>query len=105
MLIQKKTFSFSITGLGAPVASWVFYKKADNPTVPFTYMDPHIVVPVETGKLTYNLIIPDQIPLEEGMYQLGVASFDAEGNGSDIVTLTRFFDFTAPDAPFDLKVT
>lgn len=105
MLIQKKTFSFSITGLGAPIAAWVFYKKSTDPPIPFMYDDPHIVIPIEAGKLSYSLVIPDQIPLEEGMYQLGVATFDAEGNGSDIVTLTRFFDFTAPDAPFDLKVT
>lgn len=84
---------------------WIFYKPvlgADPPS--FTYDDPHIVVPAVSGQTDYSIQIPGQLPLTEGQYALGICAFDAEGNGSDIVVLVRFFDFTAPAAPTNFRV-
>jgi len=104
MKIATKVIAWEQTDLTAK-NFWFFYKAIQpNETPVFGYEDPHIVIPAVEGQTEYQLQIPGQLALTEGTYALGVAAADAEGNLSDITTLVRFFDFTAPAAPQNLRV-
>ena len=106
MKIATKVFEWDDPNAGAGVASfYVYYRKVEEGEPPvFGYDDPHLVVPAVQGQPTYSLELPGSIPLTEGVWALGLAAADPEGNISDIVVLLRPFDFTAPAAPENLRV-
>jgi hypothetical protein len=101
-LIQKKTFSFDDGNVGAEGVTGFNIYYALSPAV-LDYGSPKISIPVVPGQTTYGVIIPDQLPLGEGTYQVGVCAVDAAGNESDIVVIASPFDFTAPSAPVNLR--
>lgn len=101
MKIKKKTLSFDLESTEGVAGYNVYYDKVeanyDSAKVKFTNIIP--------DQLTYSVVFPDQVPITEGQYQIGVSTFDAEGNESDIIIINYFFDFTAPRAPKNLRIS
>lgn len=101
--IKKKVFQFempSVVSLEDVTQFNIYYVK--DGTV--DYNSPKVTIPVVSGQTLYSVILPDQMPVTDGQYQVGVASEDSAGNLSDIAVLDYFFDFIAPVAPSNLKV-
>ena len=103
MKIATKSFGWTDPNAGAGVSNFYVYWAAGH-TTPFAYELPKTAVPVVEGQTEYVFQLPGPIPLTEGEWTLWVAAADAEGNISDPGMLTRFFDFTAPVAPVNLRV-
>ena len=64
-------------------------------------------VQMENQDLVYKEVggLPQAaIPITEGQWAIAVAFADAEGNISDFAVMMRFFDFTAPLAPTNLRI-
>ena len=106
MRIATKVIAFEDPQMGMGVSSFFLYYKLISGEAPpsFAYDDPHLTIPAVQGQKDYQVQIPGQLPLTEGQYALGFAAADAEGNISDIAVLVRFFDFTAPLAPVNIRV-
>ena len=102
MKIATKSIAWTDPQAGADVANIHIYYAQGNPT--FSYELPKVVVPAVLGQQEYSYLLPGAIPLTEGEWTLFICFADAEGNISDPASLTRFFDFTAPRAPENLKV-
>ena len=101
--IVSKNFSWDDANIASQgvVSFNVYYVKGGA----VDYASPKVSVAVVAGQATYTLAVPAQLPLTEGQYQLGVSALDAAGNESDIAVLNSPFDFTAPTAPVNLKVS
>lgn len=94
--IVKKTFSFDVDTLEGAIGFNIYCVKKEGDGATLTYDKPHLFIPVVEGKLTYSVVFPDQIPVTEGQYQIGVTAVDAEDNELDFVVLDYAFDFTPP---------
>lgn len=104
--LATKTFSWDDTNIAVQgvVSFNVYYNKGAAGSV--NYNSTKINIPVVTGQTAYSVSIPAQLPLTEGQYELGVSAIDGAGNESDIAVLDPSpFDFTAPTAPTNLKIT
>jgi hypothetical protein len=98
-----KSIAWTDPNAGQGVAEfYLYYAPGEAP--PFDYDMPHVVIPAVPDKSDYVYALPGQIPLTEGTWTLWVAAADADGNISDPASVTRFFDFTPPLAPVDLRV-
>ncbi len=91
-----------ITWVGADGSGIVGYKFywADNSGVDYE------ADCAEVGNVT-EVILPDTIPsfpLVDGEMQIGVTAINEAGNESDMAKYTATFQFSAPEAPRDLKV-
>lgn len=102
MKIAEKSIAWTDPNAGQGVAGFRLYYAPGSPA--FDYELPHVVVPAVAGQAEYVYALPGGIPLTEGEWTLWIAAADAEGNLSDPVSVTRFFDFTPPLAPTDLRV-
>ena len=103
MKIAAKSIAWTDPNAGIGVASFYLYYTAGSGTT-FSYDDPKVAIPAVVGQSEYVYNLPGVIPLTEGEWTLRIAAADAEGNISDPASLTRFFDFTAPLAPSNLRV-
>jgi len=103
--LVSKTLSWDDTVISTQgvVGFYVYYVKGGT----VNYTSPKIgPIPIVTGQTTYSVSIPSVLPLTEGAYELGVSALDAAGNESDIAVLDPSpFDFTAPTAPVNLRVS
>lgn len=100
--LVSKSFTWDVETIDGVAGFNVYYTK----TPPVTYETSMVKIPTSAGVLSYGVTLPASIPeIGEGQYQLGVASYDAAGNISDIATLDYFFDFTPPAKPKNLKVS
>lgn len=105
MKIAVKSFAFTDPNAGMGVAVFfMYYRSYVAGAAPFVYDDPHIPIPAVEGQSEYVVQLPGGIPLTEGQWELGLCGADAEGNISDIIVISRFFDFTAPLAPTNLRI-
>lgn len=96
--IKKQTLEFDAPAVMTDVANFKLYYGKESDGL-LTYNSVFVNIPVVPSQVTYQVVIPDMIPITEGSWNLGVASEDAAGNISDMDLLTGFFDFTAPPAP------
>lgn len=95
--IVKKTFSFDVDTLEGAAGFNVYCIKNDGGIgAILSYDKPHLFIPVVPEKLTYSVVFPDDIPVTEGQYRIGVTAVDAEDNELDFVVLDYAFDFTPP---------
>lgn len=99
--VLNKTFSWTVSNSPDVVGHNVYVKTG---TVAPTYTDlkQYYALPVASVNL------PDGFtgfPLFDGDYMIGVSAVDDWGNESDIVSIKSPFDFIAPNAPTNLKVT
>lgn len=101
MKIAEKSIAWTDPNAGQGVAAFYLYYAQG---APFAYELPHAVVPAVPGQAEYVYALPGEIPLTEGEWTLWIAAADADGNISDPASVTRFFDFTPPLAPTDLRV-
>ena len=102
MKIAEKSIAWTDPNAGQGVAVFRLYYAQGAPE--FSYELPHVAVPAVAGQAEYIYTLPGAIPLIEGEWTLWIAAADADGNISDPVSVTRFFDFTPPLAPTDLRV-
>ncbi len=102
MKIATKSIAWSDPNAGQGVADFLIY-YAQGQTA-FSYDLPHVAVPAVPGQAEYVYQLPGEIPLTEGEWTLWIAAADADGNISDPASVTRFFDFTPPLAPSNLRV-
>lgn len=100
MLIQRKILGFEHDGVGVSEFR-IRYIRGEGE---FSYGLPVFRIPFVAGQTAYTFSVPDDLPLTEGNYILWLTAADAEGNESDPVQLSRFFDFTAPSAPVNFRV-
>ncbi len=101
--IKKKTFQFempTVVSLEGVSQFNIYYVQGGT----VSYDSPKVTIPAVSGQTLYSVIRPDQMPVTDGQYQIGVASEDDAGNLSDIAVLDYFFDFVAPTAPSVLRV-
>jgi hypothetical protein len=99
MKIVSKTFAFDLVSTDGVKGFNVYYDVN-----PLTYDSPKKSYDVVAGKLTYEIKLPDEIPITEGQYNLGASTFDEAGNESDIASISYFFDLTPPQKPQNLRV-
>jgi hypothetical protein len=99
MKIVSKTFAFDLVSTDGVKGFNVYYD-----TEPLTYYSPKKSYDVVPGQLTYQIKLPDEIPITEGQYNLGASTFDEAGNESDIASISYFFDLTPPQTPQNLRV-
>jgi hypothetical protein len=97
--IATKRFLFDVVSTDGLAGYNVYYSKE-----PITYESPKKSFPVVPGQLTYEIKLPDDIPITEGQFNLGASTFDEAGNESDIASISYFFDLTAPGTPVNLRV-
>lgn len=101
MKITKKKFSFDLESTEGVAGYNVYYDKNvityDSNKVTFTNIVP--------DQLTYTITLPDDVPLTDGDYNIGVSVFDEEGNESEIIVISYFFDFIAPVSPKNLRIS
>lgn len=102
MKIAEKSIAWTDPNAGQGVADFRLYYAQGAPA--FSYELPHVAVPAVSGQAEYVYALPGAIPLTEGEWTLWIAAADADGNISDPVSVTRFFDFTPPLAPTDFRV-
>lgn len=102
MKIATKSIAWRDPNEGQGVANFLLYYAQGNP--PFSYDLPSLSIPSVPGQSEYVYTLPGAIPLTEAEWTLWIAAADSEGNISDPVSVTRFFDFTPPLAPVDLRV-
>jgi hypothetical protein len=60
----------------------------------------------ELGNVT-QVVLPDDVssfPLSAGEIELGITGVTSEGNESDFVRVSSYFDFTVPEAPKNLII-
>lgn len=99
--IKTKTYSFDVPG--DAVKARVYYLPG---SVAPTYDSPFQEVDIPSGMVTVAVQIPGPMSIGEGVYTLGASALDAAGNESDIgAVVTHPFDFTAPTAPVNGKVS
>lgn len=103
MYIATKSIAWTDPNAGQGVANFNIY-YAQGAGTAFNYDLPKAIVPAVQGQAEYVYELPGSIPLTESEWTLWIAAADAEGNISDPVSVTRFFDFTPPLAPVDLRV-
>lgn len=102
MKIATKSIAWSDPNAGQGVADFLIYYAQGQPA--FSYDLPHVAVPAVPGQSEYVYTLPGEIPLTEAEWTLWIAAADADGNISDPVSVTRFFDFTPPPAPLNVRV-
>lgn len=91
--------SIKITTDGVDVAGFnIRVKKAIQGDI--TYNDAIArQVPFVTGQLVYIVPIDETYGITDGQWNVGLTSYDAAGNESDLAVKQYFFDFVAPSAP------
>ena len=100
MKIVSKRFIFDLVTTDGVKGYNVYYG-----TTALTYDSTKKSFDVVPGKLTYEIKLPEDIPITEGQWNIGASTFDEAGNESDIATISYFFDLTAPATPKNLKVS
>lgn len=97
MLIAEKKLQFTPSSSPDVVGHRIFVANT-----PLDYNSPHEDIPVPTAE--YNF--PGGFVISEGQYNVGLCSYDAANNQSDIVEVPGgyFFDFSAPLAPTNLSI-
>jgi hypothetical protein len=102
MKIASKSIGWTDQNAGEGVANFLLFYSQGNPV--FSYELPSIPIPAVQGQTEYVYTLPGAIPLTEGEWTLWIAAADAEGNISDPVSVTRFFDFTPPQPITNLRI-
>jgi len=102
MKIATKSIAWTDQNEGQGVANFLIFYAQGNPT--FSYELPSIPIPAVQGQVEYVYTLPGAIPLTEGEWTIWIAAADAEGNISDPVSVTRFFDFTPPQPVTNLRI-
>lgn len=103
MKIQKRKFSFELESTLEVDGVNVYYGEP-----PLNYDSTKVVIEDIEDRIDDNKVItltlPDDVPVSEGLQSIGVSTFDANGNESDIEAMQYFFDFTPPPKPKNLKI-
>lgn len=98
--ILNKKFQWTASNSPDVVGHNVYVKTG---TTALAYTDPKTYVAMPVVELN----LPDGFPgfpLFDGDFMVGVTGVDDWGNESDIVSISRPFDFIAPNAPTNLSV-
>ena len=101
--IIKKKLVFDAPEVMDDVKSFnIYYDLGDGGV---DYDSDKINIPAVGGQEEYSIDIDGTtIPIDDGMYSIGVSSVDEYGNESDIESVTYFFDLVPPPAPMNVRI-
>ena len=100
-IIQKKLMFDAPEVVDDIVSYNIYYAQGEL----MDYDSNKINIPAVEGKETYTVVLDgNNIPLTEGIYNIGVSSVDKYGNESDIEEISFPFDLTPPPSPVNLRI-